>query len=107
MNIKFIDKNTVEITASLKWIAARPPASQRKIIKKEEFIAKFKKKHPSYTVEKVEGPDKISNFREERQSKGAWVLTVSKIEKSKLAPKKVKKVITKPQQPQKEKKQGV
>jgi len=82
MNIEFIDDNTVKITASIPWIPVRPPPGKKQTQKKEEFLAKFRKKHPSYVIDSVEGPSKISNFREKEDSIGTWTLKVSKKKKN-------------------------
>ena len=86
MNIEFINENTVKITASLKWEPLRPPPELKTTQRKEEFIAEFKKKHPSYIIEEVVGPDKIANFRTVEKSKGTWILKVSKKKKEKSTP---------------------
>jgi len=82
MNIEFVNENTVKITASLKWFAARPASDLKKIQKKDYFINEFIKQYPRYRVVQAVGPDKISNFREEAASKGEWTLTVVKIKKA-------------------------
>jgi|7_EtaG_2_1085326.scaffolds.fasta_scaffold02870_4 hypothetical protein len=82
MNIEFVNENTVKITASLEWFAARPTSDLKKIQKKDYFINEFVKQYPAYKVTQALGPDKISNFKEEAASKGEWTLTVAKAEKA-------------------------
>ena len=84
MNIEFIDENTVKITASIGWRRSKPPFKDRKSRSRDLYIDEFKKEHPSYKVENIEGPMHICNFRDRKDSKGAWVLTVSKREKTSL-----------------------
>ena len=77
IEIEFINEYTVRATTSLEWLPARPAAKLRRTLYKNQVIDEFKKQYPSYEVKQTEGPDKISNFREEEQSTGNWVLTVS------------------------------
>jgi Sec7-like guanine-nucleotide exchange factor len=86
MNIEFIDENTVKITASIGWRRSKPPFKDRKSCSRDLYIDEFKKEHPSYKVENIVGPMDICNFRDRKDSKGAWVLTVSKREKTSLPP---------------------
>jgi len=83
MNIEFIDENTVKIEASIAWYEARPPVAKREIINREAYIGQFRKKHPSYKVESVDGPQELCNFCKEAESRGTWILKVSKIVKNK------------------------
>jgi hypothetical protein len=87
MNIEFIDESTVKITASTGWFRSKPPFKDRKSCSRDLYIDEFKKEHPSYKVENIVGPMDICNFRDRKDSKGAWVLTVSKREKTPLPPK--------------------
>ena len=79
MNIEFINKNTVKVSASMAWDGKRPPQSARGFVKKPEVIEAFNKKHPGYRVKNITGPPEICNFRQESDSKGEWVLTVAKL----------------------------
>ena len=83
MNIEFIDENTVKIEASIAWYESRPPIEKREVINRETYISQFQKKHPSYRIESIDGPLELYNFRKKDQSRGTWVLKVSKIVKSK------------------------
>jgi len=86
IDVKFIDENTVEIVGSLSWTAARPPSHLREVRTGDDVAAEFKKKHPSYEVERVMGTHKIWNCKSEAHSRGNWTLKVSKKQK-KAAPK--------------------
>ena len=78
MNIKFINKTTVAITESLHWYSNRPEIKLRQIIPQHHFINEFKKLHPSYNIESIEGPENICNFRTLENASATWTLTVSK-----------------------------
>jgi hypothetical protein len=105
MNIEFINKNTVKVSASMAWDGKRPPQSARGFVKKPEVIEAFNKKHPGYRVKNITGPEEICNFRNESNSRGEWLLTVVKLRlkpkkrpvnsKSTLPPRSVKKTIKK------------
>jgi len=82
MNIEFVNENTVKITASLEWFAARPTSDLKKIQKKDYFINEFVKQYPAYKVDHASGPDQICNFREESNSKGEWTFTVTNVKKT-------------------------
>ena len=86
MNIKFIDNNTVKITASLSFSGGRPKNKIKKNV--SEFLGKFKKKHPSYEILSVTGPRNITNFHDEGMSKGEWILKVEKKSKNITQPRK-------------------
>jgi len=88
MNIKFkfIDSNTVSIEVTMPWLHPRPAPDDRRTIKKDVFINRFRKKYPTHQIEKVEGPEDVCNFREQERSHGIWTLTVSKKQNS--APKR-------------------
>ena len=78
IDIKFINENTVEISASLQWLPQRPPRHLKEVRLATDVVSEFTKKHPSYIVEDVKGPHRIFNCKNEDQSKGKWTLTVSK-----------------------------
>ena len=82
IDIKFIDENTVEINASLEWSPLRPPPELKKVRTGVHIIKEFNKKYPAYTVDRIEGTDRIFNCKKEELSRGTWTLTVSKKQKS-------------------------
>ena len=99
MNIKFINKTTVAITESLHWYSNRPEIKLRQIIPRDQFVDEFKKLHPSYNIESIEGPENVCNFRTLENASATWTLTVSK--KGKASAKKAelptpKKAVPKP-----------
>ena len=79
MNIEFVNKNTVKISASMPWDGRRPPQSGRVFIKTSDVIEAFNTQHAGYRVKGVTGPAEICNFRRESDSKGEWLLTVVKL----------------------------
>ena len=90
MNIKFIDNNTVKISVSVEYEGPRPP--HKRDLFRDDFVNQFCKKHPSYEVEKVEGPYKVSNFRGPEKASGEWILKVKKKTKVPTSSPKLKTV---------------
>jgi leucyl aminopeptidase (aminopeptidase T) len=91
IDVKFIDENTVEIVGSLSWSPPRPPSHLKEVRTGDDVAAEFKKKYPSYEVERVVGTHKIWNCKSEAHSRGNWTLKVSKKQKKAAAQPAAKK----------------
>jgi hypothetical protein len=74
MKIKILDSTTIEITESLEWTGMRP--ANKKQTRQSDIMKLFNEKHSGFIVESVSGPERISNFRGQEESKGLWIVKV-------------------------------
>ena len=84
MNIEFLDANTVKINWSLNFVAR---TKDKTIITRGDVQTEFLKKHKSYNVVSIEGPERITNFTSRKFAEGEWNLKVEKKSKLKSNPK--------------------
>tara|TARA_R110000824_G_scaffold67377_5_gene174481 strand:+ start:8150 stop:8530 length:381 start_codon:yes stop_codon:yes gene_type:complete len=103
MNTEFVDESTVIITENLEWTPKRPENKVQ--IRQRDILSDFTKQYPDFLVEKIEGDDMISNFRNYEHSRGKWVLTVKNTKTSKRPPETKNTKTSKKATPQEKSKQ--